>query len=211
MGEPYSLLIWEEGIKIDRLFRINPKDNVAIALTPFQKGEVVEFAGEKIDLLDDVPQGHKVATQDINNGAEVIRYGHFIGRATTGIKKGQWVHSHNLTTGLKGKLEYGYNPVINRRIDDTTFDRRQIPAFKGYRREDGKIGVRNEVWIINTVGCVNKLSEKLAFLAREEFKDLIKAGEIDGIHSFSHPYGCSQLGDDMVNTQKILAALVNLS
>ncbi|MFP4016060.1 MAG: UxaA family hydrolase, partial [Halanaerobiales bacterium] len=145
-----------------------------------------------------------------------------IGRATRDINIGEWIHSHNLETALSGKLNYTYNPsFVGEKLQKSNFDEKQntkiniednnrgeIPQIKGYRRNDGQAGIRNEIWLIPTVGCINKPVEKMAILAEERFKDEINQGSIDGIHAFNHPYGCSQLGGDLLNTQKILAGLV---
>lgn len=141
----------------------------------------------EINLLD----GHKYAVCDIEAGENIIKYAQKIGHATSPIKKGEHVHTHNMATNLSANnIEYEYNPVFfpEKRTEN-------VPAFMGYRRLDGKVGIRNEIWIINTVGCVNKISEKLASLT--------------GAKSFSHPFGCSQTGDDQTITQKVLAGLVN--
>jgi len=158
---------------------INHADNVAVALKD------VESGGQKI------PAGHKVATKDIAKGENVIKYGSPIGHATSPIKAGDFVHTHNLKTNLSGILEYAYTPE---KVTD-------IPAtpstFMGYERTDGQVGIRNEIWIVNTVGCVNKIAEKLCKLSGE-----------DDVFTFVHPYGCSQLGDDHDYTRKILRNMV---
>ena len=133
--------------------------------------------------------GHKYAICDIMAGENVIKYGNPIGHATCDIKAGEHVHTHNLKTNLSGKLEYEYTPE---------FEERSIPTdrtFLGYVRKNGAVGIRNDIWIINTVGCVNKIAERLSVLT--------------GAKAFSHPFGCSQLGDDQELTQKTLAAMVN--
>lgn len=133
--------------------------------------------------------GHKYAIRDIKKGENVIKYGYPIGHATEDIKVGDHVHTHNVKTNLSDKLEYEYNPKLE------IFDVNCTKTFKGYKRANGDVGIRNEVWIINTVGCVNKISEKLASLT--------------GAYAFPHPFGCSQLGDDQAFTQKILCGMIN--
>lgn len=183
---------------------IHPLDNIAIALRPLKAGEVIHFNDQTCEIKTDIPQGHKLAISDIPQGDKIIRYSFPIGVATETISKGSWVHSHNIHTALHGKLEYSYQPTPVMSQPAKT----GIPTFQGYRRPDGQVGIRNEIWIINTVGCTNKQSERLAAMANQKFAEKIAAGVIDGFHAFSHPYGCSQLGDDMLNTQKILAGLV---
>lgn len=190
---------------MSNVLQIKPEDNVAIALSPLSKGTVIEIGGNRIELRDDIPNGHKVALQDIPTGETIIRYGFPIGLASAPISRGEWVHSHNLRTGLDGKLEYTYQPTRRKPVAPQTDE---IPTFLGYRRKDGQVGIRNEIWLVNMVGCTNKQSERLAHMATEKYAVQIASGAIDGIYSFAHPYGCSQLGDDLENTQKILAGLV---
>ncbi len=132
--------------------------------------------------------GHKYAVRDITNGERIIKYGFQIGIATESINKDEHIHSHNVKTALSGTQEYSYNP-------DFKFPKEQNPyTIKAYIRKNGNIGIRNDIWIIPTVGCVNKTAEKLA--------------ELTGAFAFTHPYGCSQLGGDHERTQKILCGLV---
>lgn len=138
----------------------------------------------------DISSGHKYALTFIAAGDKIIKYGYPIGIAAVDIKKGEKVHTHNMRTALSGKLEYSYAPTDEAfKVDKTDM------TFMGYLRENGEAAIRNEVWIVNTVGCVNKIAERLSALT--------------GARSFPHPYGCSQLGDDMAVTQKILCGLVN--
>ena len=191
-----------------KAIQIHAADPVAIALVPLRQGDRVSLPGGDIELSDAIPQGHKFALRDIPAGDAVLRYGCPIGVATRAIGKGQWVHSHNLASGLREKAAYCYQPeTVGRQNPKPAPD--AAATFRGYRRADGKVGIRNEIWLINTVGCINKQTEKLAALARQKFAAEIAGGRIDGIYAFSHPYGCSQLGPDLRNTQKILAGLVN--
>jgi altronate hydrolase len=138
----------------------------------------------------DLDTGHKIAVRDIKKGEDVIKYGFPIGHATEDIKKGDQVHTNNLKTNLKDVIEYNYTP------NDIKIEKVDCQkTFMGYEREDGSVGIRNDVWIINTVGCVNKVAQRIA--------------EKTGAESFAHPFGCSQLGDDMEYTQKILKGMVN--
>lgn len=160
--------------------KIHERDNVAVCLD----GEL---------------RGHKIALRDIKAGEDIIKYGYPIGHALVDIKEGEHIHTHNIKTNLGDNLEYTYEPKrtpVPKANDKRTFD--------GYVREDGSVGIRNEIWIVNTVGCINKTSELLARRANEKF-----AGRVDGIYNFVHPFGCSQLGDDHQTTQKILKGLVN--
>ncbi|HET6568841.1 MAG TPA: altronate dehydratase family protein [Rhodothermales bacterium] len=179
---------------------IHPADTVAVALRPLAAGAEVEVAGKAVVLRDDVPAGHKLARRSVAEGEQVFKYGHVIGHATRPIPEGAWVHTHNLRTDLEGARAYRYEPVRTAPQQSGG----EAPVFMGYRRVSGRVGTRNEIWVLNTVGCVNTAAEMIARMAREELAD---AG-VDGVYAFSHPYGCSQLGDDLVNTRRVLAGLM---
>lgn len=174
------------------LIHIHPEDNVAVALRGIPAGTV--FNG--VAALTDIPQGHKMALKSVSAGAQVVKYGFSIGHATVEIAPGEWVHTHNMTTNLSGETEYTYHPNI--RFPESS----DHATFMGYRRKDGKVGIRNEIWIIPTVGCVNDVAK---ILVREN-QDLV-SGSIDGLYTFTHPFGCSQTGEDHARTRKLLAAL----
>ncbi|MEJ6950728.1 UxaA family hydrolase [Natronospora cellulosivora (SeqCode)] len=191
---------------------VNEADNVAVALSSLKAGTEISTKRGKIRVQEEIPRGHKLALEDIKKGEKVIKYAFPIGEAKEDIQVGNWIHSHNLKTALDGKQEYEYNPSPEiKGFTDSKKDKinNSLPTFKGYKREDGQVGIRNEIWLIPTVGCINKPVEKMAMLAEEKFKKEIAAGKIDGVNAFPHPYGCSQLGGDLLNTQKILAGLVN--
>jgi altronate hydrolase len=183
---------------------INKNDNIVIAVEEINAGELIEVKNKKIKVISDIPVGHKIALKDFNEGEKVVRYGFPIGVAAEEIKQGEWVHTHNLKTALSGKLNYNYQPKLSE-VEKSA----EIPTFMGYKRENGKVGIRNDIWIINTVGCINKVVEKIALKAEMKYSELIENEVIDSIHAFPHPYGCSQLGDDLEMTQKALAGLVN--
>ena len=182
------------------VIRIDEGDNVAVALRPLGAGTPVGVGGETIVARQDIPAGHKIALSPLAPDQAVTKYGVPIGLATAPIVSGDWVHSHNLRTSLSGLLEYAYNPRPSPQPPARDGAR---PAFQGYRRSDGRVGTRNELWVLNTVGCVNHAADRIAKLAGERF-----AGRVDGVHAFAHPYGCSQLGDDLKNTQRVLAGLL---
>lgn len=180
--------------------KINPKDQVAVALKPISAGITVIVDEKPVTLLEDIPQGHKFALCDIPAEASVIKYGSPIGIAKENISMESWVHTHNLKTGLGNLLSYTYEPV-----QTPFFPSEEITHyFQGYRRPDGKVGVRNEIWIIPTVGCVNNIATSL-----ERQAQTLKFATIDAIAAFPHPYGCSQMGDDQEHTRLILADLIN--
>lgn len=181
--------------------KIHPSDNVLVALQPVVKGQTIEGG---LVAAEDVPFGHKIALKPIAAGEPVIKYGYSIGVAKRAIAPGEHVHTQNVSSALaaelkRGGFKAGAAPAFaltNRSEKGRTFD--------GFRRPDGSVGVRNEIWIVNTVGCVNHTAARIAEAAA---KEIAKYPSIDGIFTVSHPFGCSQLGDDLVSTQKILAAL----
>ena len=172
--------------------KIHPADNVAVALKTLPAGTVFDGA----TALHEIPQGHKMALHGMKSGQQVTKYGFSIGHATADIQAGEWVHTHNMATNLSGEEEYSYNPKIQ--YPETKDPR----TFQGYRRQDGSVGIRNEIWIIPTVGCVNDVAKALA----AQNQDLVK-DSIDGLYCFPHPFGCSQTGADHAQTRKLLASL----
>ncbi len=185
-----------------RYIKINRTDNVAVAVTLLGEGERIEIDGGSFILPAEIPMGHKFALRDIPEGENVIKYGYPIGHAINPIPQGGWVNEHNVKTNLDGVLAYTYSPDWQETVPGDT--RR---TFRGYRRSNGSAGVRNELWIIPTVGCVNGTVNRLAELLRAEITT--GAGtSIDAVVAYPHNYGCSQLGDDHENTRKILADMV---
>ncbi|MDC7231934.1 MAG: UxaA family hydrolase, partial [Spirochaetales bacterium] len=179
---------------------ISPMDNVAVALQDLPEGQSIGG----VQALGSIPAGHKAALRDIAEGEEVLKYGYPIGKAFKDIRAGEHVHTHNMKTLLSGTLDYSYAPAENSPESAALGDKIKNRSFMGYPRSGGQTGTRNEIWIINTVGCVNKTAEILSRRMEKEGE-----GQCDGIFSFSHPFGCSQLGDDHRTTQTILADLVH--
>ena len=173
---------------------INPLDNVAVALCNLQKGGIYEG----VTLAEDVAKGHKFALRDIKKGENIIKYGSPIACATADIKKGGHVHTHNAKTNLSENLEYTYNKA------PTELSKVADRVVKVYPRANGEVGIRNELWIIPTVGCVNAQAKLIA----EAFKSQYGTDGFDGVFTFTHPYGCSQLGDDHERTKLILQKMV---
>jgi altronate hydrolase len=176
---------------------IDPRDQVATALRDLEAGETVTVFGEAVVLRDPVPQGHKLAFRPIGEGEEVIKYGWPIGRATRAIAPGEHVHVDNVKTLLDGVESYEFRPA-----SPEPAPLAPQRSFMGYRRSNGKVGTRNEIWILCTVGCVGATARRLAEMASQRF-----AGRVDGIHAFPHPFGCSQLGDDLAHTRQLIAGL----
>ena len=144
------------------IVKINQNDNVAVALRPLNEGETLDVAGEKVTLVQDIPQGHKFALRAIAQGEEVVKYGFRIGYAKEAIEKGAWVHVHNVKTALGDVLSYEYRPEGSKDVEPS-----EHVYFDGYRRADGKAGIRNEIWIIPTVGCVNSIAKALETAAKK--------------------------------------------
>lgn len=189
----------KQGVdKMQDFIRIHNDDNVAVALRPIAAGEELAVGGYLVKTLEEIPQGHKFALCPIAAGGDVIKYGFCIGHAKEDIPAGGWVHVHNLKTGLGELLTYTYEPVAS------TLQESEHVYFDGYRRADGRIGVRNEIWIIPTVGCVNSIADALEKKAQK-----FVGGSVEEIVAFPHPYGCSQMSEDQENTRTILADLIN--
>jgi len=182
-----------------KYLKINPADNVAVAVSDLLAGETISVNGLDIKLNEDIPAGHKFALKDFEVDNHIIKYGYAIGHAICSIKQGDWVNEKKIKTNLSGLLEYTYNPALEA-LDIAHKDL----TFKGYRRKNGDVGVRNEIWIIPTVGCVNGIVNQLA----EELRRETAGKGVDAIVAYPHNYGCSQLGDDHENTRKILRDMV---
>lgn len=177
-----------------KVIQIHPSDNVSVALTELYDGEMIDG----IRICGDIPRGHKIALRDISAGENVVKYGYPIGAAVSDIAKGSQVHTHNVKSTLDGLLEYSYTPKFSEPVAKAP------QTFMGYRRKNGRVGIRNEVWIIPTVGCVNSTVREI-----ENAAQAYKNDAIDGIYSYNHPYGCSQLGEDKLLTLKFLCGLIN--
>lgn len=187
--------------------KIQSADSVCVATQNLEKGTVLPVDGG-VTLLADIPMGHKVAVKDISAGEDIIKYGFPIGHATCDIKKGEHVHIHNLDTNLSGTLEYEYLPDENYHNDYEPMNR----TFMGYKRKNGDVGIRNELWIVPTVGCVNGMGSRIKdrFLMETVGKTQLACipEGIDDVQVFAHPYGCGQEGYDAENTENALAMAV---
>ena len=179
--------------------KINPADSVVVCLRPFNKGEQINVDGKDITLAQDTPAGHKVLINDTAKGENIIKYGYPIGHAMDNLKAGEWVNENNLKTNLSGTLTYEYKPV-----DEKLDIANDNLTFNGYMRKNGEVGIRNEVWIVPTVGCVNGIAERLAATLEAE----TRLEGIDAVHAWHHNYGCSQLSEDHENTRKVLRDIV---
>lgn len=179
------------------VLRLDPRDDVAVALATLAAGRRVDVDGQGVELCDEIPQGHKLALRDMAAGETVRKFGWPIGRLTADVRAGEHVHSHNLSTLLSGVEDYA-----RERLPPESLDAGEAPRFLGYRRADGRVGTRNEIWILPTVGCVGRTAQKIAAIATARH-----ARTVDGVHAFAHPFGCSQLGHDLAGTRSILAAL----
>ena len=175
---------------------ISPNDSVAVCLAPVKKGEQLEG----VTLAQDIDKGHKFALKPIKKGDQVIKYGEVIGRATADIALGEWIHSHNMKTNLEGTLEYSYNKKEIAPAASAASHKVNV-----YERKSGEVGIRNELWVIPTVGCVNSQAKLIV----SEFQKKHPTLEgVDGVFTFTHPYGCSQIGEDHERTRTILQRMV---
>ncbi|WP_318375769.1 altronate dehydratase family protein [Enterobacter sp.] len=180
--------------------KIHSLDNVAVALADLAEGAEVTVDNQTVRLRQAVGRGHKFALRTIHQGENVVKYGLPIGHATADIAEGEYIHSHNARTNLSDLDEYSYQPEP------------QAEAAQGadrdveiYRRANGEVGIRNELWILPTVGCVNGIARQIQ---TRFLKDTNDAEGTDGVFLFSHTYGCSQLGDDHINTRTMLQNMV---
>lgn len=182
---------------VPNVLKLADSDDVAVAVAPIRRGQPVAVGSRHVVAIEDIPAGHKLALHNIPQGARVCKYGWPIGHATQPIAAGAWVHVHNLATTLRGQVEFTYagHPVAAPQATAAA-------GFLGYRRSDGRVATRNEIWILCTVGCVARTARRIAQIAAERH-----AGAVDGIHAFTHPLGCSQLGDDLARTRALLAGL----
>jgi len=180
-----------------RAIKVKDEDDVAVAMEPLAAGEMVDVRGTAVSLIEAIPAGHKFAVTPVPAGRPVLRYGFPIGTARTDIATGAHVHTHNVATALATNGSYRYDPapVTPPQISSGR-------TFKGYVRPDGSVGTRNEIWIIPSVGCVGRTAERLAAKTGDD----LPAG-VDAVVAFPHPFGCSQLGDDLAGTTRILSAL----
>jgi altronate hydrolase len=181
--------------------KLHPADNVAVALHPIEKGTQLTFEEVTYSFTEDIPQGHKIALVDLKKGDDVIKYGYPIGHLLSDVTSGQWLHTHNIKTNLSGTLSYTYTPHLN----PVVYPKSDL-TFKGYRRKNGKVGIRNELYIVPTVGCINGIAEIIVENFKQDHPDL---GTFDSITILKHPYGCSQLGQDHQNTRQILVDAVH--
>ena len=184
---------------MQEFIKINREDTVAVALKPLSKGSTVAADPYTVVLNEDIPQGHKFAVCQIPEGAPVVKYGCRIGYASRQINPGDWVHIHNVRTALGDVLEYQYEPQIKE------LPKSSPSSFMGYKRGNGGCGVRNELWILPTVGCVNSVARAM----EQEAKRRFMLGNVEDIVAFAHPYGCSQMGEDQENTRKVLADIIH--
>jgi len=188
-------------IEAPKALRIHANDNVAVALSDTPAGASISLGAKSVTVRAPIPAGHKAALKNIERGEHVIKYGSAIGAASASIKAGEHVHEHNLKTALNDIESYAaFSPVGAEALSNPSND-----TFMGYRRDDGCVGVRNEIWILPTVGCVANTAERIA----REINASVADKNVDGVYAFSHPFGCSQLGDDLDGTRSVLASLAS--
>jgi altronate hydrolase len=191
--------------KTKSYLQVHPDDNVAVALEELAKGKNLVINGYNIVLTEKISIGHKFSLKSLKKNEHIIKYGYSIGICSDNIAAGQWVHSHNLATALTDDCNYQYSPKENTHVQRWDINsKEQMPTFMGYRRENGLVGIRNELWIINSVGCVNQTAQALVRECKEKH-----SARADDFVAITHPFGCSQLGDDLGQTQKLLTSLAS--
>jgi len=181
------------------IIQIHENDNIVVALTDVSKGEVISLGNKEVTLKEEVKRGHKIATSNIKVNENIIKYGFPIGHSIVDVLKGQWIHTHNIKTNLDGIKEYNFN----QKLIENSFTNRNL-TFNGYKRIDGNVGIRNELWIVPTVGCVNGIADRII----DRFKEMVGNVNIENILVLKHNYGCSQLGEDHISTRTILGDAV---
>ena len=179
------------------VIKLHESDSVAVALTALEPGQWIEPGAERLAVSEPVARGHKVALRRLEAGETVRKFGWPIGRMSAPVEAGGHVHVHNLVTGLSGVEGYRFE-----RMSGAPLPADKESRFSGYRRGDGRVGTRNEIWILPTVGCVSRTAERIASIAHARH-----SGTVDGVFAFTHPHGCSQLGDDLAGTRSLLASL----
>lgn len=178
------------------IIQINENDNVAVALKDLGQGQTLQINGSEVEVKEDIKRGHKVAIKEMDENEHVIKYGYPIGHATKPIHPGEHVHTHNTKTNLDGIRDYQFK----QKLTENPFHNEHL-TFKGFKRRNGSVGIRNELWIVPTVGCVNGVAETIIKRFEKEVGDIVP---FDNVLVLKHNYGCSQLGDDHRNTRSIL-------
>lgn len=184
-----------------RIIQLHPQDSVVVATTTIPTNTTLRFDDVTLTTFEEIPLGHKIALSDLSAGADVIKYGYPIGHLLTDVKAGQWIHTHNIKTNLSGEESYQYQPKSCPIVYP-----QENRTFQGYLREDGQAGIRNDLFIVPTVGCVNGIAE---LIIQEYKKRHADDNPFDHLTILKHPYGCSQLGKDHENTKKILADAIH--
>ncbi len=184
---------------MENYLKIHRSDNVVVATTAIAINEIITIDNITVKVNEDIPSGHKIAIANISKGENLIKYGNPIGHALMDIQIGDHVHIHNVKTNLSDCMTYEYHPKFQE-LNIAPSNK----TFKGYKRKNGDVGIRNELWIIPTVGCVNGQANSIVKLFKQEHHTEV----IDNIHVFGHNYGCSQLGDDHINTRTVLGNMI---
>ena len=180
--------------------QVHSSDNVVVALQDLAQGTAISVNDVNVVLNQDIVRGHKIALENLKQGQEIFKYGYSIGYTTCDIQAGDWIHTHNLKTLLTDDSNYDYQPSQHQLAEPTG----EMPTFMGYPRSSGLVGIRNELWIINSVGCVNHLAQSLVRQCKAMHNE-----RADDFLAVTHPFGCSQLGDDLAQTKKLLASLAS--
>jgi len=181
------------------IIQINELDNIVVALKDVSEGEVISIGTKEVTLKEEVKRGHKIAIKDITLGGDIVKYGFPIGHSIVDVLVGQWVHTHNIKTNLDGIKDY----TFDQKLIENSYKNRNL-TFNGYKRIEKNVGIRNELWIVPTVGCVNGIADRII----DRFKEIVGKLTIDNVLVLKHNYGCSQLGEDHIATRTVLGDAV---
>lgn len=189
---------------MEKFLHIHPTDNVVVALTDLRAGTTISVDNVTVVLKEDIPAGHKIALSELRVGDVVRKYGFPIGSLKADRPIGTLINEKYLKTLLGEIKDYAYTPV-----ELPSLEGDENLSFRGYERKNGEAGIRNEIWIVPTVGCVNGVADELV----KQFNEKVIMSEagtegFEGIHAFTHTWGCSQLSDDHENTRKILRDMI---
>ena len=179
---------------------LNPLDNVAIARVPLSAGQKLRIDGVPIEVLDPVPAGHKIAIARIPAGDVVHRYGQVIGRAKKLIEPGRHVHTHNVSfEELSFEYEFPSGEMPYPALP------KNVPAFRGYLREDGRAGTRNYIAVVAASNCAAHTAELIA----GSFDNERLPPNVDGVVAFPHGEGCGHtIGPDTDQLRRTLAGVL---
>lgn len=180
----------------EKVLKVHPNDNVIIALRDFTAGEQIEWNGETVKLLEDIPVKHKFSERDFSVGDEIHMYGVLVGKATRYIFKGSRISRENVTHSVSS-FKVGERNIAWRPPDVSRFRGR---TFDGYHRADGKVGTMNYWLVIPLVFCENRNIQVIQDAMLEQL------GYASGRHFSVNTQRLIQLYQSGADTEAILKA-----